>query len=87
MLRKVKCDNIFVFAKSGDIANTESHITMALTESGASCINKSPLPPTDGGGVTKFQTHRERRHEVAAATAGRANPVTSAQESGSWANF
>lgn len=86
MLRKAECDNIFVLAKSGDIANTESHITMALTESGASCINKTPLPPTEGG-VTKFQTHRERRHEVTAAAADGANPVTSAQESGSWANF
>lgn len=78
MLRKVECDNIFVLAKSGDIANTESHIIMALTESGGSCINKSPLPPTEGG-VTKFQTHRERRHEVAVAAAGGASPVSSVQ--------
>lgn len=66
MLRKVKCDNIFVLAKSEDIANTESHIIMTLTESGASCINKSPLPPTGGGeeyggGVTKVpDTHGEK---------------------------
>lgn len=49
MLRKVECDNIFVLAKSGDIANTESHIIMALTESGGSCINKSPCPQRRGG--------------------------------------
>lgn len=59
MLRKVECDNIFVLAKSGDIANTESHITMALTESGASCINKSPLPPTEGGSRSSRHTGRE----------------------------
>lgn len=49
MLRKVECDNIFVLAKSEDIANTESHIIMSVTESGASRINRSPLPPTERG--------------------------------------
>lgn len=53
MLRKVECDNIFVLAKSEDIANTESHIIMSITESGASRVNKSSLPPRAGGGVTK----------------------------------
>lgn len=49
MLRKVECDNIFVLAKSEDIANTESHIIMTITESGASRVNKSSLPPPRGG--------------------------------------
>lgn len=61
MLRKVECDNIFVLAKSEDIANTESHIIMSITESGASRVNKSSLPPRAGGGVSqKFQKHREK---------------------------
>lgn len=46
MLRKVECDNIFVLATSEDITNTESHIIMSITKSGASRINKSSLPPT-----------------------------------------
>ena len=50
-------------------------------------MHKQKFPAPNGGGVTKFQTHRERRHEVAAAAADGANPVTTAQESGSWANF
>lgn len=66
MLRKVECDNIFVLAKSEDGANTESHIIMALTESGASCINKGPLAPMEGGGTKVPDTHGEktrgRRH-------------------------
>lgn len=45
MLRKVECDNIFVLAKSEDIANTESHIIMSAAESGASCVAGS-LSPT-----------------------------------------
>lgn len=49
MLRKVECDNIFVLAKSEDIANTESHIIMSVTESGASCVNKAPCLPQAGG--------------------------------------
>lgn len=59
MLRKVECDNIFVLAKSEDIANTESHIIMSITESGASRVNKSSLPPTEGG-PQKLQKHREK---------------------------
>lgn len=54
MLRKVECDNIFVLAKSEDTANTESHIIMSITQSGASRVNKSSLPPTGGGRVTKL---------------------------------
>lgn len=49
MLRKVECDNIFVLAKSEDIANTESHIIMSVTESGASRVNKAPCLPQAGG--------------------------------------
>lgn len=56
MLRKVECDNIFVLAQSEDRANTKSPIIVTLTESGASCINKSPLPQQRGGG------HQSRRH-------------------------
>jgi hypothetical protein len=83
MLRKAECDNIFVLAQSEDRANTKSHIIMTLTESGASCINKSPLPqPGVGGGrggmPRKSQTHK-RRHNVAAAAADATNPVASAQ--------
>lgn len=48
MLRKVECDNIFVLAKSEDIASIESHIIVCITESGASRVNKSSLPPTVG---------------------------------------
>lgn len=78
MLRKVECDNIFVLAQSEDRANTKSPIIVTLTESGASCINKSPLPQQRGGSP-KSQTHTERRHKAAAAAAGATNPVTSAQ--------
>lgn len=45
MLRKVECDNIFVLAKIEDIANTERHIIMSVTESGASRVNKTPCLP------------------------------------------
>ena len=51
MLRKVECDNVFVLAKSEDIAHTESHIIMSVTESGASHVNKAPCLPQVG--VTK----------------------------------
>lgn len=48
MLRKVECDNIFVLAKREDIANTESHIIMGITESGVSRVNKAPCLPQRG---------------------------------------
>lgn len=59
MRRKVECDNIFVLAKSEDIANTESHIIMSITESGASCVNKRSPPPTPE--VTESVKSTERR--------------------------
>lgn len=61
MLRKAECDNIFVLAQSEDRANTKSHIIMTLTESGASCINKSPLPQPGVGG-REGGCHESRRH-------------------------
>lgn len=61
MLRKVECDNIFVLAKSEDIANTESHIIMSITESGASRVNKSSLPPRAGGECHKSFKSTGRR--------------------------
>lgn len=86
MLRKVECDNIFVLAKSGDRANTESHIIMALTESGGSCINKSPLPPTEGGSQSSRHTGREVTRLLPQLLAEQAQSVQF-RESGSWAHF
>jgi hypothetical protein len=72
MLRKVECDNIFVLAKSEDITNTESHISMSITESGASHINKSHLPPTKEG--RESSKCKEKRQEVTSISSGATDP-------------
>lgn len=55
MQRKVGCDNIFVLAKSEDIANTESHTIVSLSESGASRVNTAPCPHSGATRVSEAQ--------------------------------